>query len=212
VLPSLRSTGIPAFLDFFPATPPPHDARCTAASNWLAGEGEEEAMRPGDLPLCLRGAACAGHLADARECATPKGRSWARAALLVCLLYTAVLGAGGNAPQDPAVSLAGPLLFRLQWLPPSTGPPTGGYRIIVIDNANRLIAHNKDVYCPCNGGETFFSLDNDAAETFSSEAAYPGAADVPELTIASGKTYSIFVAAFDASSTASEAGRHFRVP
>ena len=169
-------------------------------------------MRPVGLPLCLSVAACAGHLADARECAAPRGRSRARAALLVCLFHAAVLGAGGDAPQDPVVSLAGPLLLRLQWQPPGSGPPTGGYRIIVIDNAYRLIAHNKDVYCPCNEGATFFSLDNGAAKTFSSEAAYPGATDVPELTIASGHTYSIFVTAFDTSSTASEAGRHPRVP
>lgn len=168
-------------------------------------------VRPFDF---LRAARC-DHPAAARGSRTAEARS-RRASpgtSIVCLLQAAWLATGmAGAPRHPEVSLAGPLLLRLSWLPPDAGHPAGGgYRLIVIDNEHRLIAHNKDIRCPCDAGEISFQLDHEAARNFTSEAAYPGATDIPELIIASGRTFSMYVAAFDATSAASDAGMRLRV-
>jgi len=105
------------------------------------------------------------------------------------------------------MSLDGPLVLGLRWLPPEAGPPdsAGGYRLIVQDNSRRLISHTKDL--PPTMAS--YQLDNMAAKTFVTRASYPGATDVPGLLLAGGQSISVYIAAFNASGAATNGGLLF---
>ena len=62
--------------------------------------------------------------------------------------------------------LMGPLRLALQWQPPEAGPPTGGYRIIAIDNERRLISYVRNVAADV----THYEVDNVEAALFASSA------------------------------------------
>lgn len=64
------------------------------------------------------------------------------------------------------MSLMGPLRLALSWLPPESGTPTGGYRIIAIDNQRRLISYIRNVASDV----TRYEVDNVEAALFESSA------------------------------------------